>query len=79
MVISLSFIHIYIQKFFGLAVRVFAKDPEDRSLILGLVIPKTQKMVLDASFFNPQHYKVWIKGKMEQSKERRRAIPYTSV
>ena len=31
--------------------------------ILGQVIPKTQKMVLDASLFNTQHYKVWIKGK----------------
>ena len=28
--------------------------------IPGQVIPKTQKMVLDA---NTQHYKVWIKGK----------------
>ena len=26
-------------------------------------------MVLDASLLNTQHYKVWIKGKVEQSRE----------
>ena len=30
------------------------------------VIPKTQKMVLDASLLNSQHYKVQIKSKVEQ-------------
>ena len=30
----------------------------------GQVIPKTQKMVLDASLLNTQHYKVRIKGKV---------------
>ena len=39
-------------------VRVFAN---------GGVISKTQKMVLDASLLNTQHYKVQIKGKVEQS------------
>ena len=29
-----------------------------------------QKMVLDASLLNTQHYKVHIKGKVEQSKEK---------
>ena len=47
----------------GLVVRVFANDLEDLSQIPGRVIPKTQKMVLDASLLNTQHYKVWIKGK----------------
>ena len=37
--------------------------------IPGRVIPKTQKMVLDASLLNTQHYKVRIKGKVEQSRE----------
>ena len=31
--------------------RVFANDPRDRGSILGRVIPKTQKMVLDPSYF----------------------------
>ena len=38
--------------------------------IPGRVIPKTQKMVLDASLLNIQQYKVGIKGKVEQSRER---------
>ena len=52
-----------------LAVRVFANGPGDLSSIPGRVIPKTQKMVLDASLLNTQHYKVRIKGKVEQSRE----------
>ena len=53
-----------------LAVRVFTNDPWDLGSIPGRVIPKTQKMVLDASLLNTQHYKVRIKGKVEQSRER---------
>ena len=49
----------------NLAVRVLANGPGDRGLIPGRVIPKTQKMVLDASLLNTQHYKVCIKGKVE--------------
>ena len=41
--------------------------------IPGRVIPKTLKMVLDNSLLNTQQYKVWIKGKVEQSRERRSA------
>ena len=36
-------------------------------------------MVLDAALFNTQHYKVRIKGKVEQSRELSRALPYTLV
>ena len=36
-------------------------------------------MVLDASLLNTQLYKVRIKGKEEQSRERSRALPYTFV
>ena len=63
----------------GLAVRVFANGPGDLSSIPRRVIPKTQKMVLDASLFNTQHYKVCIKGKVEESRERSSALPYTLV
>ena len=45
----------------------------------GWVIPKTKKMVLDATLLNTQHYKVGIKGKVEQSRERSSALPYTLV
>ena len=49
--------------FVGLMGRVFANGPRNWGSIPGRVIPKTQKMVLDAALFNTQHYKVRIKGK----------------
>ena len=42
--------------------RVFADGLGDQSLIPGQVIPKTQKMVLDAALLNIQQYKVMIKS-----------------
>ena len=60
-------------------VRVFANGPGDLGSIAGRVIPKTQKMILDATLLNTQHYMVKIKSKMEQSRERSCALPYTSV
>ena len=42
-------------------VRVFVNGPRDLGSIPGRVIPKTQKMVLDASLLNTQHYKVRVK------------------
>ena len=48
---------------------MFANGPGDLGSIPGWVIPKTQKMVLDASLLNTQHCKVQIKGKVEQSRE----------
>ena len=39
------------------------------------VIPKTPKMVLDATLLNTQHYKVRIMGKVEQSRVRINAPP----
>ena len=61
------------------ASRVFAYGPGDWSSIPGRVIPKSFKMVLDATLLDTQHYKVWIKGKLEQSRERSSTLPYTSV
>ena len=55
---------------FGLVRRVFANGPGDLGSIIGCVMPKTLKMVLDASLFNTQQYKVRIKGKVELSRER---------
>ena len=60
-------------------VRMFANGPVDLGSIPGRVIPKTQKMVLDVALLNTQHYKVGIKGKVEQSKERSNALPFTLV
>ena len=36
-------------------------------------------MVLDTALLNTQHYKVMIMSKVEQSRERSSALPYTSV
>ena len=57
--------------------RVFANSPGDRGSVTGQVIPKTQKMVLDAALLSTQHYEVRIKGKMEQSRERSSALPHS--
>ena len=54
----------------GLVGRVFANDLGDLGSIPGRVIPKTLKMVLDTALLNTQQYKVHIKGKLEQSRER---------
>ena len=69
----LHYMEIYMYYFLlpdiGLGVRVFANSPGDLDSIPGRVRPKTQKMVLDASLLNTQHYKVRIKGKVEQFSE----------
>ena len=49
--------------------RVFSNGPINWGSIPGRVIPKAQKMVLDAALLNTQHYEVRIKGKVGQSKE----------
>ena len=59
--------------------RVFASGPGDRGSNPGRVIPKTQKMVLDAALLSTQHYKVRIKSKVKQSRECSRALLYTLV
>ena len=46
-------------------VAVFANGSGHLGSIPGRVTQKTQKMLHDASLLNTQHYKVWIKGKME--------------
>ena len=63
----------------GLLGRVFANGPGDLGSIPGRVIPKTLKMGLDSSRLNTQQYEVRIKGKVEQSRQRSGALPYTSV
>ena len=58
---------------------MFPNVPGDWGSIPGRVIPKTQKMALDASLLNIQHYKVWMKVKVDQSKERSSAPPLAVV
>ena len=42
------------------------------------VIPKTQKMVLDTSLLNTQHYKVWIKVKLSNPSKWLK-LPYLGI
>ena len=63
----------------GLMSRVFANGPGNQGSIPGWVIPNTQKMVFDTALLNTQHYKVRIKGKVEQSRERSSILSYTLV
>ena len=72
------YIYIYIyNRAIGQMSKVFANGPGNRGSIPGRVIPKTQKMVLDAALLSAQHYKVRIKGKVKQSWEWSNAYPYT--
>ena len=63
----------------GLMSTMFANGPGDWGSIPGRVIPKTQKMVLDAALLNTQHYKVRIKCKVDQFWELCSALSYISV
>ena len=57
--------------------RVFTNGLGDQVSIPGWVIPKTPKMVVDAALLNTLHYKVRIKGKVKQFRERSHALLYT--
>ena len=58
---------------------VLASDLGDQGLIPGKVVPKTQKMVSDTALLSTQHYKVHIKGKVEQYREKSSTLLYNSV
>ena len=66
---------MYIYRLIELVGRVFTNGQGDLGSIPGRVLPKTLKMVLDTSLFNTQQYKVRIKGKVEQSRERSSTLP----
>ena len=58
--------------------RVFANGSRDTWSIPDRFIQKIKKLILDTSLLNTQHYKIRIKGKVEQSREMSKALPYTS-
>ena len=81
-IVFVIFVYIYVANIYqliGQVGRVFANGLGDLGSIQGRVIPKTLKMVLDTSLLNTQQYKVRIKAKVKQSRERSSALPYTSV
>ena len=58
---------------------VFANGSGDRGSIPGRVIPKTLTNGTWYLLLNTHNYKVLIKGKGEQSRERSSALPYILV
>ena len=62
-----------------LYVCMFTNGLGDWVSIPGWVILKTQKIILETSLLDTKHYKVFIKGKVEQSRQRSSVLSYTSV
>ena len=60
---SLS-LSLYIYIYSGIIVRVLANGQEDLGSNPGILIEKTHELVLDAIFLKTQHYKLRIKGKL---------------
>ena len=58
---------------------MLANGPGDLSSIPGHVIPNILKVVLGISLLSTRQYKVLIKGKVEQSRERSSGLPDTWV
>ena len=58
---------------------VFTNGSGDWGSIPGRVIPKTQKIVFDASLLNTQHYKVRIKAKRSNQGEKWRPLLHLDV
>ena len=65
----------YYNRTIGQISRVFVNGQGGLRSNLGLVIPKTQKTVLDTTLLNSQHHKVRILGKMEQSRKWSSTLP----
>ena len=79
LITNMNYFSTYLIPDIGMMVRVFANGQRVLDSIPGQVIPKTQKMILDASLLNTQYYKVRIKGKVEQPREKINALLYTLV
>ena len=71
-------IYIYIPSH-SLMCRVFTNGPEDRVQSQVESYQRLRKMVLDVVLLNTKHYKVRIKGKVEQSRGWSSPLLYTSV
>ena len=70
---------VNLNRLIGLVGWVFVDCSWDLGSMPGRVIPKALKVVLDTFLLNTQQYKVRIKGKVEQFRERSCALHYTSV
>ena len=63
----------------GIMVKVFINGLGDQVSIPGRVIPKTQKIIHDASLLNTPHYKVQIKGKWRKKLHPPRLISVVTI
>ena len=77
LILKLEYMIFTDSELIGIMVKVFANGQGDQGSIPGWVILKTQKMVLVISLLNTQHYKVWIKGQVKQSRKRNSTLLYT--
>ena len=83
--IKLQFDHgkyIFVSIYIRLVGKVFANGPGDRgSIPVQITYTKDlkKKMILNATLLNTQHYKVRIKIKVEQSRDKSNALRYASV
>ena len=64
---------MFVYFFFKKRLRMFDNSTGDQGSILGWVIPKIQKLVLDTPLLYTQHYLVCIKGKW--SNPRKEVVP----
>ena len=83
-VFSLWFIEwlkVWAYFWYGLVSRAFTNGSGDQGSIPNPPesYQKLKKMVLDGILLNIQDYQVQIKGEVEKSRERSRALPYTFV
>ena len=74
-----KYIYNCINRFISQVGRLFANGPVVWCSIPCRVIPKTQNLVYDAALLNTQHYKAWIKVKVEQARQRSCTLLYTTV
>ena len=74
-----NFVNYLKKQLIDLIGRVFANGLGDLGSIPDRVISKTLKMVLDTYLLYTQQYKVGIKDKVEQSRERSSVLSYTTV
>ena len=77
--VTLGSVANFTHRAIGLMSKVLTKSRGDRGSIPRQVIPKTKKSVLNAALLNTQSYKVRIKGKVEQSRERSNTFHYAFV
>ena len=67
---------LYLYRLIGLAGWVFTNGLRDWVSIPGRVIPKTEE---NGTWYRLVYYKVWIRDKVVQSRERSSILSYTSV